>query len=251
MRASWKGNIQLGFVNIPVKLYRAAKGSKLYFRSLCPDCKTGLKRGNYYCPNCGREVKRDERKKGYQVGKDEYVIVEKEELDALKLERSKNIELKGFVPGDTIDRFLLAGRNYYIAPQEGGEKPYAILAERLGDRVALGKVVFRNKEHLIGIMIHNGGLVAQLLRYADEVRDQPKVDLPEVSKEEREMAEQLISKYTFTPDWEEFSDTYGESIQELIRKKQKGEPVEIERPSLEEEEEKSVLEAMKATIESS
>lgn len=250
LRASWKGNIQLGFVNIPVKLYRATKSNKLYFRSLCPECETALKRGGYYCPNCEQGVKRSEKKKGYEVGKDEYVIVEDEELEALALERSKNIELKGFIPGDAIKTFPLAGRGYYIVPQEGGEKPYAIFAERIADRVALGKVVFRRKEHLIGITSYNGGLIGQLLRYADEIREQPELDLPEVSDEEREMAEQLISKYTFTPEWDEFEDTYRESVKELIRKRQEGEPVEIEKPTIEEEEEKSALEAMKATIES-
>lgn len=250
MRASWKGNIQLGVFNAPVKLYKTAKDKKIQFRSLCPDCETPLKRGNYYCPECGREVEYGERKRGYQVGKDEFVVLENEELESLRLKRSKTIELKGFIQNDAMDERFLSGREYYVVPQEGGKKPYKILAERLGDRIGLGKVVFRRKEHLIGITERKGQLHAQVLRYADEIRERPNFELPQISDKERETAEEMISEYTITPNWEEFSDTYSESVKELVKKKLEGEPVEIKRPKVEEEEEKSAVEMMKATIES-
>lgn len=252
-RAIFKGAISFGLVHIPIKIYTAAESKEIEFHNLCPDCLSPLEYKRW-CPKCQKEVAWQEIKKGFKISKERWVILEKEEIEKLKLPSTKALEIQSFVDVSQIDPIFFQ-KSYYVVPEEGGEKPYSLLVEalRLANKAAVGKIVLKNKEYLVCLRPFKKGLVMHLLYFLREIKDIE--ELPElknlvvVSKEELELAKALISKLTEEEfDVGKFKDEYTEKLKELIKAKAEGKEIEMK---AEERvvEAKSLMEALKASVE--
>lgn len=251
-RALWQGSVSFGLVNIPVKLYVAAKDRVVEFHNLHAKCNTPL-RQKRWCPKCGLEVAWEDVNKGYKITKDQYAVVTKKELASLALKSTRAIEVVKFVEAGQIDP-LLVDKNYYLVPQEGGEKAYHLFREVLSQaaRVAIGKVVFRQKEHLVALRPFRKGLVMTILHYKNEII--PIEQLEElkrtviVKEAELKMAERLVGQLSGDFKLDEFRDEYVRAVTELIKEKVEGKeivgkPAEIKPTSAQE-----LMEALKESV---
>jgi len=253
MRAIWSGTISFGLVSIPVKLYSATEPRQIELHNLCNICHTPLEYKRW-CPVCKKEVSWKEVEKGYKVSKDRWIIIKKEELENIKIPTTKTIEIKEFIDASQIDP-LYFEKSYYVVPQESGIKPYSLFVEalRLANKVAIGKVIIRNKEYLVALRAFKKGIVMHVLYYMNEVRSMDQFselkNLVVVSKEELELARTLIKKLAEREfEIEKFKDRYTEALEELIKAKIEGKKMKpMEMGKLEEGQE--LMEALKTSIE--
>ncbi len=240
-RPSWKGYLKLSLVSCPVALYPVASSSeKISFHMLNSETGNRLKQ-QYVDSETGDIVERDDRVKGYEVSKGDYVIVSDDDLADVKLESSHTIDIEKFVPKTEIDA-LYFDNNYYLAPDDKvGEEAFAVIREAMERRkmVGIARVVLFGKERMIMLEPRSKGLVGTTLRYAYEVRAEsgyfdeiPKVD---ISKELLDLASHIIDTKAGKFQPSEFKDRYQDAVVELIRAKQDGRPVPTdggaERPS--------------------
>ena len=240
-RPSWKGYLKLSLVSCPVALYPSSSTSeKITFHMLNAETGNRLKQ-QYIDAETGDLVERDDRVKGYEVAKGDYLILTDDELADVKIESSHSIEIERFVPKSEIDA-LYFDNNYYLAPDDKvGEEAFAVIREAMTRRgmVGIARVVLFGKERMIMLEPRSRGLVGTTLRYAYEVRAEgayfdeiPKV---EISKELLDLASHIIDTKTGTFDPSAFQDRYQDAVVELIRAKQAGKPLPsetgIERPN--------------------
>src|SRR5919201_757855 len=186
--------------------------------------------------------------RGFEVEKGRYVPLEDEDLDRLDIELTKSIEICDFVNLDEIDPVYFR-KAYHLLPEEGGEKPYRLLARALEEtgKVGIAKVVIRNKQHLACLRPYEGVLLLETMYYADEVRQPETVDgKVDVRKPEVEMAKSLVENLSDSFDPEKYDDTYRKELLELLRAKAEGAPL----PPPEPEEEGEVVDLMAALRES-
>jgi DNA end-binding protein Ku len=251
-RAIWTGTISFGLVNVPVRMYSAIKEHKLHFHYLHmkDDSPIGYEK---YCKKENKPVPDDEIAKAFEVSKDKYVYLDEKDLAAAKVEGYRTIELTDFVPYEEIDPIYFE-KTYYLGPSDGGEKVYALLARAM-DRsglVGVGTYVMRDREHLGCVRIREGVLTLERLFFADEIRPAKGVKPSgvSVSKQELEMAEQLIDRFSgrFRP--EKYKDTYTDALKKIVRAKQRGKEVEVA-PEREEAEVPDLMEALRASLETS
>ncbi|HDD04929.1 MAG TPA: Ku protein [Candidatus Aenigmarchaeota archaeon] len=246
MRAIWKGSISFGLVSIPVKLYTATEPRLISLKELCPYCHSPLKHKRW-CPKCEKEIAWEEVVRGFEIAKDQYVLISKKELDAIKLKSTKRIEIVGFVDEDIEPIYL--EKHYYLSPEEGGERAFSLLVKAMEElnKIAIGKVVMKNKEYVVALTPYKGGLLLSTLHYAYEIRGMPEVEEVKVSKEELELAKELIRKMSMKLDMSKFKDEYAEAFKEMIKKKLKGEKIEVK---VEEREAKakSLVDALKRSL---
>ena len=223
-RAYWQGQIRLALVSIPVEIYTATKsGAKIRFNQIH---EPSGKRISYekVVPGIG-PVDRDEIIKGYEVSKGEYVLLEEEEIEAVKIESKRTLELVQFVDACEIDP-LYFEKPYYVAPQdELAEEAFIVLREALrkAKKVALGQLSVRGSEKLVAIKPCGKGLLLETLRYADEVRKGQsfftEIDDAKPKKELLDLATALIDQKSAPFDASEFEDRYVEALRKLIDKK--------------------------------
>jgi DNA end-binding protein Ku len=250
-RSVWNGSISLGLVNIPVKLYKATKDKVVEFNVLCAKCHSPLEYKRW-CPNCKKEVAWEEVVKGYKVSKDKYIVLTKEELESISLKTIKAIEIIEFVDAGQIDP-LFVSKNYYIVPQEGGEKAYTLFKQvlELTGKVAIGKVVMRNKEYLVAIRPYQKGMLLSILHYKDEIMPMENLEelekLVVVKESELKLAKALIEKLSGEFDLEKYSDEYSKALKALIEKKLEGKEIEVKEEE-KKEEQVDLLEALKASV---
>jgi DNA end-binding protein Ku len=251
-RAIWTGTISFGLVSVPVRMYSAIKEHKLHFHYLHmkDDSPIGYEK---YCKKENKPVPDDEIAKAFEVSKDKYVYLDEKDLAAAKVEGYRTIELTDFVPYEEIDPIYFE-KTYYLGPSDGGEKVYALLARAM-DRsglVGVGTYVMRDREHLGCVRIREGVLTLERLFFADEIRPAKGVKPSgvSVSKQELEMAEQLIDRFSgrFRP--EKYKDTYTDALKKIVRAKQRGKEVEVA-PEREEAEVPDLMEALRASLETS
>ena len=225
-RAYWQGQIRLALVSIPVEIYTATKSSaKIRFNQIHePSGKRILY--EKVVPGIG-PVDKDEIIKGYEVSKGEYVLLDEEEIDAVKLESKRTLELVQFVDACEIDP-LYFEKPYYVAPKdELAEEAFIVLREALrkAKKVALGQLALRGAEKLVAIKPCGKGLLLETLRYADEVREgQSFFDDIEESKPKKELldlATTLIDQKSAPFDAGEYEDRYADALRALIEKKRK------------------------------
>lgn len=192
-RAMWSGTIGFGLVSIPVNLYPANRSRQISLRMLGPDG-TPLNR-RYYEPDTGKEVRNEELVRGYEVSKDEYVIVEDEELEALAPKKSRDIELTQFVDASQIDPMLFE-RAYFLVPSGSSNKAYRLLAETMErtKRAGIATFVMREKEYLVAVLAENGILRAETLRFADEIRSPEDIGLPDEDEPANEDVRAFVSQ---------------------------------------------------------
>lgn len=234
-RPSWKGYLKLSLVSCPVALYPSSSSSeRISFHLLNSETHNRLKQ-QYVDAETGDLVERDDRVKGYEISKGDYVVVTDDELADVKIESSHTIDIEKFVPKAEIDP-LYFDSNYYLTPDDKvGEEAFACIREAMRKRemVGIARVVLFGRERMLMLEPRSKGLVGTTLRYAYEVRKEgayfdeiPKVDL---SKELLDLASHIIDTKAgdFEPD--EFQDRYQDAIVELIRAKQAGRSVPTEK----------------------
>jgi DNA end-binding protein Ku len=229
VRPVWRGYVSFGLVTIPVKLYTATEEKDVRFRLLHASCGTPIK-NQRYCPHDDKVIEWSDVVRGYEVSKGHFVIVSDEELDKIPIDTSGNVNISGFAELAEIDPIYYE-RSYYVVPDEGGAKAFALLQEamREANRVAVGKVVMREKEHVVSLRPHQDAMVLSTLYYADEVRavsalDEVPVEV-KVHPNERKMAGQLVESLAVDFNPAEYKDEYRQAVLALIEAKGKGEPV--------------------------
>ena len=246
-RSLWTGTISFGLVSVPVRMVGATESKELRFhfldkRDLAPIGYDKVRRDN------GKHVDNEDVIRGFEVEKGQYVPLEDEDLDRLDIELTKTIDICDFVDLEEIDPIYFR-KAYYLLPQEGGEKPYRLLARALEEtsKVGIAKVVIRNKQHLAALRPYEKILILETMYYADEVRKPEKVDgKVQLRKPEVEMAKSLVENLSEPFDPEKYDDTYRKELLQLLRAKAKGKPL----PEPEQEEEGEVVDLMAALRES-
>ena len=228
MASIWTGALTFGLVNIPVSLASAVRAAdKTSFRQLHKDDLTPIKYERV-CPTDGEVVPWNEIVKGYEYAKGKYVVVTPEELAKVKTPSSKAVEMMDFVKSDEIDpRYF--DTPYYLVPQKGGEKPYALLREALENTnmVGIGKLTLRQKEHLVAVRPIGDALVLEIMRFENELVAPEDLRFPDaeeqkVRPQEIAMAEQLIGNLAEPFDPSKYHDEYEEKLQTLLQAKLKG-----------------------------
>jgi DNA end-binding protein Ku len=233
-RAYWKGYLKLSLVSCPIALYPAtSEREKISFHQI--NSKTGNRiRYRKVDAETGEEVEADDIIKGYEAGKGEYIEVDPEELEAIALESRRVIEIESFVPKKEIDE-LYVNNPYYIVPDgEVGQQAFAVIREaiRKDGMVAIGKVIFTSREHMIALEPRGKGMMGVTLRYPYEVRKERDyfAEIPDekVPKDMLDLASHIVSTKRAHFEPEKFEDQYEDALKELLKKKRAGE--QIERP---------------------
>ncbi|HTJ76908.1 MAG TPA: Ku protein [Acidimicrobiales bacterium] len=231
-RPIWSGAISFGLVNVPVKLYSATSSKDVRFHQLDGKSKSRIKQKRVSVAT-GEEVPYEDLVKAYEIAPDNYVTITSEELDALDPKATKTIDIEDFVDLDQIDPVYYE-RPYYLVPDKGGQKAYALLrnAMRETNKVGIARVVLRTKQYLAAIRPKDDALVMETMLFADEVNPLEDLDLPgpdvDVTEREEKMARSLIDSLTtdFEPD--KYKDEYRERVLELIEQKASGQEIVVE-----------------------
>ena len=230
-RAIWKGSISFGLVNIPIALYPATRREEFKFRLLR---KSDLSPVNYkrVAEKDGKEVPWDQIVKGYEYEKGKYVVLKDEDFQRVDLEATQTVDIQDFVELDEIDPIFFY-KPYYLEPQKGGDKAYALLRDALKDsrKVGIAKVVIKTREYLAGVKPEDGALVLELMHFADELADMSNLHIPkkvEVGKREMDMAKSLIGSMSSKWNPEKYHDDYREALMEVIEEKVEAGGKEIE-----------------------
>jgi len=233
-RAYWKGFLKLSLVSCPVSLFPAtSERQKISFHQI--NKKTGNRiRYKKVDAETGREVDSDDIVKGYEVSKGEYIELDPAELEAVALDSKRVIEIEKFVPKKEIDELYLRDPYYIVPDGEVGQQAFAVIREaiRKEGMIALAKVVFTSREHVIALEARGKGLMGMTLRYPYEVREDEDYfeDIPseKIPKDMLDLAAHIVDTKAghFKPD--EFEDRYEDALKDLLKKKEKGE--KIERP---------------------
>jgi DNA end-binding protein Ku len=223
----WSGALSFGLVNVPVRMVTATVNRDVSFNQL--EASTGSRiRLRRISEATGEEVSNDALVKGYEIAKGQYVVIEPEELEAIRPKSTHTIEIEEFVPLAEIDPVYFE-HPYYLVPDKQGAKAYRLLVEAMEglQKVALGRVVIRQRESLVAIRVREGLLCLQMMRYADELVDLADVapdvaDDAEPSEREVAMARQLVDALTNDFEPEKFHNEYREKVLELIEQKASG-----------------------------
>lgn len=230
-RAIWKGSISFGLVNIPIALYPATRREELKFRLLR---QSDLSPVNYkrVAEKDGKEVSWDQIVKGYEYEKGKYVVLKDEDFERVDLEATQTVDIQDFVDQEEINPMFFY-KPYYLEPQKGGDKAYALLRDALKDsgKVGIAKVVIKTRQYLAGVKPEDGALVLELMHFADELADPGKLHVPkktEVGKREINMAKSLIDSMSSKWNPEKYKDDYREALMEVIEEKVEAGGKEIE-----------------------
>jgi len=222
-RPFWSGTLTFGLVSVPVSLFPAARTVRTSLRMLGPDGQPLARK--YYAEKTGKDLDADEVVRGFEITKEKFVIVTDEELERLAPEKTRDIDLKQFVPAESIPPIYFE-RGYFLTPAAGSQKAYKLLAETM-DKSGLAGIatfVMRGKEYLVAIFSDKGILRAETMRFADELRSPADVGLPkkkEVPKAIVTKFEKMIankSKKQFSPA--KLADKQTDSLLKLVKKKQ-------------------------------
>ncbi|NLW01655.1 MAG: Ku protein [Clostridiaceae bacterium] len=230
MHTMWKGSVSFGLVNIPVKMFAATEDKDVRFRTLHKKCRTPI-RQERVCPACNEKVGPDDLVRGFEYEPGLFVLIDDEDLEAIRPATAKTAEILDFVDLREIDPIYF-DKSYYLAPQDNsGSKAYSLLCQAMEKtgRIAVARITIRNKQSLAVIRVLENALVLETIFYPDEVRPLSLVPgIPEgVKIEERElgMARQLIENLTAEFKPEKYRDEYREDLLELIRKKAEGKEI--------------------------
>jgi DNA end-binding protein Ku len=255
-RAIWSGSISFGLVNVPVKLYSAVHPQGLSFHQFEEGTNARV-RNKRVSEKTGKEVAYDDIVKGYEVKKGQYVMVEPDELAEFAPRATRTIDIEDFVALDEIDP-IFYDSTYFLAPEdsEGARKAYALLLRAMQDqgKVAIGRLVMRNKQYLSAIRPLDGALAVSTMRFHDEVMSPKDIDqiptgrsAPKAAPAEVKMAGQIIDSMSREWDPKRYEDTYRVQVLDFLKKKAAGEEIVVE----EEPEEQSNVVDLMAALEAS
>jgi DNA end-binding protein Ku len=231
-RAYWKGYLKLSLVSCPIALFPAtSERDKIRFHQI--NRETGNRiRYRKVDAETGDEVDAGDIIKGYEVGKGEYLELEPEELESVALESKRIIDIDEFVPKDEIDELYLANPYYIVPDGEVGEQAFAVIREAIREKgmVAIAKVVFTSREHVIVLEARGNGLLGVTLRYPYEIRREKEYfdDIPDekIPKDMLELAAHIVETKASHFDPDKFEDRYEDALKELLERKQSGKPIE-------------------------
>jgi DNA end-binding protein Ku len=253
-RTSWKGFLKLSLISVPVKAFTANNTEEeVHLNQLHKDCHQRV-RYKKVCPEHG-ELKQTEIVSGYEYAKDQYVVIDPQELMRLRPESDKSVRIDGFVGADAIDERFLAGRTYYLLPDGvAGAKPYALLAKGMADKgvVAVAQIVISGKEQLVMLHPVDDLLVLSVLHVAKRVKApaefRSELSSQEMSKEELKLTNTLIEASTIEEfDFESYDDAYVQKLTELIQLKVDGKEI-VAAPSPEEPKILNLMDALKKSV---
>jgi DNA end-binding protein Ku len=230
-RAIWTGSISFGLLNVPVRLYSAVSRKNVSFRELRASDSSRV-RHKRVAEADGEEVPYEEIVKGYEIAPEQYVVLTRDELEELDPQKTKAIEIQDFVDLDEIDPIYF-DHPYYLGPDKGAEKAYALLVKAMSDshKVAIARFVLRNRENLAAIRPMGKVLTMATMRFADEVVSPDELEdvIPQngrkLEKREVEMAGQLIESLSGEFDPKKYRDEYREELLSLIERKGRGEEI--------------------------
>jgi DNA end-binding protein Ku len=228
----WKGHLTFGLVTIPVRLFSAARSETISFNMLHKDDHSRIRQVTY-CALEDKPIARTDTVKGYEYEKDRYVVIEDEEIRKVAPKTAKVMEILEFVKAEQVDAIYLES-SYYVAPEEGGEKAYALLFTALKESgyYALAKVAMHNREHIIVLRPGPKGILSHTMYYQDEIRqvDEFRTDTSLVKDKELAMAKMLISSLEAEFEPQKYHDSYRDNLQKMIEAKIEGKKV-VETPA--------------------
>jgi len=232
-RAYWKGSLKLSLVTCPVALYPASTSvERTRFHMINTETGNRLKQ-QMIDSETGEVVEKDQKGRGYEVAKGEYVRIEKDELEAVQLESNHTIDIDNFVPRDEIDRRYLDSPYYLVPDGKTGADAFAVIRDAMKDqdRVALARVVLSNRERIVAIEPMGKGLIATTLRYAYEIRDEKEffedIKTPKISKDMVDLAVHILDSKAAHFDASKFEDEYENALKKLVKQKAEGKTIKM------------------------
>ncbi|BBI31817.1 non-homologous end joining protein Ku [Cohnella abietis] len=231
MHTVWKGAISFGLVHVPVKMFTATEDKDIHLRMIHKECGTPIANVRT-CPHCEKELGWDDISKGYESEKDRFVLFESDELDAIKPENTRTIQILDFVDLTEIDP-LYYQKAYYLSPDQAGSGAYNLLLEamRQSGKIGIAKIAIRSKSSLAAIRAVDNCICMETMHYPDEIRPLQQVpNLPEqtsVNERELTMAKMLIDQLSTPFDPAKYTDDYRIALQEAIQRKIAGEGTDI------------------------
>jgi DNA end-binding protein Ku len=228
----WKGHLIFGMVSFPIRLFSAARSETISFNMLHKDDHSRIKQMTY-CQLEDKPIPRSETVKGYEYEKDHYVVIDDEDIKKVAPRTAKVMEILEFVKADQVDPIYLES-SYYVAPDEGGEKAYALLFTALKDSGYYGvaKVAMHNREHIIVLRPGAKGILSHTMYFQDEIRqvEEFRTDTSLVKEKELAMAKMLISSLEENFEPQKYHDSYRDNLKKMIEDKIEGRKV-VETPS--------------------
>ena len=229
----WSGYLTFGLISMPIRLFSGARSSGISFNQLH---RTDLHRvkQQLICPLDNKVLDRSEIVKGYEYRKDEYVVIEPEEIKKIEPKTAKTMEILEFVKSNDVDPVYFES-SYYMVPEEAGRRPYALLTKALeeSEYVAIAKLTMHNREYTVFLRPHKGGMMLHTMYYSDEVREVESFGAPDVEIKEAEIkvAHQLIEALSGDWDPDKYHDSFQENLKKLIETKLEGGEIEpVEKP---------------------
>src|SRR5246500_5755892 len=229
----WSGHLTFGLISMPVRLFSGARSSGISFNMWHRPDKSRLKQ-QYVCQAEGVVVDRSDTVKGYEFRKDEYIVIEPDEIKKIEPQTAKTMEILEFVKESEVDPVYFES-SYYMLPEEAGRRPYALLTKALeeSEYVAIAKITMHNREYTVFLRPTQGGLMLHTMYYADEVKKVEGFGAPEVELKDAEVkvAHQLIEALADEWDPEKYKDNFQENLKQLIETKlEGGEVTAVEKP---------------------
>jgi DNA end-binding protein Ku len=228
MRAIWSGSLSFGLINIPVKLYSATAGTGIDLVMLHKKDTSPIRYARI-CRADGKEVPWEEIVKGYEYQKGDYVVLTEEDFKKARVEKTNAVEIESFIKESEIDPIYFE-KPYFLEPEKGAEKAYALLREslKISKKIGLAKFVLRNREHLAVIRPEGVALVLEQMRYDEEIKNPSELHLPDAKKagnREVEIALALIHQLTEHFNPKKYKDTYTDELKKIATAKAKGKPI--------------------------
>jgi DNA end-binding protein Ku len=246
----WKGHLTFGLVSFPVRLFTAARSETISFNQLHKHDSSRIKQV-IYCAAEDKPIPRTEIVKGFEYEKGKYVVVDDDEIKKVAPKTAKVMEIQEFVKGDDVDPVFLES-SYYMAPDEGGEKPYALLFEALKQTKYFGvaKIAMHNREHVVILRPGSRGMVLHTMYYADEVRrsEEFRTDPATLKDKELALAKMLVESLAGDFEPEKYHDAYRDNLRKMIEAKIEGHKV-VETPETNIAPVIDIMEALKKSLE--
>jgi DNA end-binding protein Ku len=237
-RPTWKGYLKISLVTIPIKVFPATDaGATLSFNQLHAECQTRIQQKRW-CPHCQREVPNTDIVKGYEFEKGRYVVVDEEDIDKVRVDSTRVINLEKFTDDTAIDPIYLE-RPYYLAPDGAvATEAFAVVREGMQGKAGIGKVALYGREYLVKVQPRERGLIMYTLRHAGEIRSMDSIDelanMPgKVKPEEVKLARQVMGTFEGDVDLGSYPDEYQEGLRQIIDAKIEGREIvtpEVEAP---------------------
>jgi DNA end-binding protein Ku len=245
----WKGHLTFGLVSFPVRLYSAARSESISFNQLHKADNSRVKQV-LYCQAEDKPIPRSEIVKGFEYEKDRYVVIEDEDVKKVAPQTAKVMEIQEFVKADQVDAIYFE-TSYYMAPDEAGEKPYALLFDALKKTgyVGVAKIAMHNREHVVILRPGHQGVLMHTMYYTHEIRkvDEFRTDLSLVKEKELALATNLIEALAGEFEPEKYHDDYRDNLLKMIEAKKAGQEV-VATPEPQQGKVVDILEALKASL---